>query len=317
MAYFRLTTIMIRIITKPLSHRLLRCSPLFTQISHFSHLFLESKSKQSKPIFRATIIPSIFSQNRLFSNANSDPNSPPSKTIPDSSTVSSPCQNSGPIDASSSIRKPISLWPGMYHSPVTNALWEARSNMFVKLGDNPVQGSSQSQTQLAVKVPAQSRTSIDYNFSSDYTLREQYRNPWNEIRMGKLLEDLDALAGTVAFKVWMGWIGNTGSCVFSFFGFGGYYIHFSFIKKEHSLLLNWHVRHQIIGIWSRIILTQLYFLVLNSGDFIVYLFYYAILTFGNCVTCFLLTLKLIIFYWFCLSNLFAHLWSSIAAMKMA
>lgn len=32
-------------------------------------------------------------------------------------------------------------------------------------------------------------------------IREQYRNPWNHIRMGKLVEDFDALAGTVAFKV--------------------------------------------------------------------------------------------------------------------
>ncbi|KAJ6687016.1 ACYL-COA THIOESTERASE [Salix purpurea] len=52
-------------------------------------------------------------------------------------------------------RKPIALWPGMYHSPVTTALWETR---------------------------------------------EQYRDPWNEVRVGKLLEDLDALAGTISVK---------------------------------------------------------------------------------------------------------------------
>ncbi|KAA8532155.1 hypothetical protein F0562_006703 [Nyssa sinensis] len=56
------------------------------------------------------------------------------------------------------------------------------------------------QTELIAKTPSQSRTSILYKFSSDYILREQYRNPWNEIRMGKLLEDLDALAGTISFK---------------------------------------------------------------------------------------------------------------------
>lgn len=32
-------------------------------------------------------------------------------------------------------------------------------------------------------------------------LREQYRDPWNEVRIGKLLEDLDALAGTISVKV--------------------------------------------------------------------------------------------------------------------
>lgn len=57
-----------------------------------------------------------------------------------------------------------------------------------------------SQSQLISKTPSRSRTSIFYDFASDYVLREQYRNPWNQIRMGKLVEDLDALAGTIAFK---------------------------------------------------------------------------------------------------------------------
>lgn len=87
----------------------------------------------------------------------------------------------------------------MYHSPVTNALWEARSKLYEKLGDTPIDAPSQSE--LVARTPAQSRTSILYKFSSDYKLREQYRNPWNEIRMGKLVEDLDALAGTIAYKV--------------------------------------------------------------------------------------------------------------------
>ncbi|KAI4334635.1 hypothetical protein L6164_019300 [Bauhinia variegata] len=115
--------------------------------------------------------------------------------------------NPNPIDAGSSNRKPISLWPGMYHSPATHALWEARSTIFETPVNHrnhvhdPSQSQSQSQTQsLVTKTPAQSRTSIFYNFSSDYMLREQYRNPWNRLRMGKLVEDLDALAGTIAFK---------------------------------------------------------------------------------------------------------------------
>ncbi|KAL0897267.1 hypothetical protein Bca101_081228 [Brassica carinata] len=106
-------------------------------------------------------------------------------------------QNS--IDAGSSMRKPISLWPGMYHSPVTNALWEARRNMF----ETPTptgEGEASSQSELTAKTPSRSRTSILYKFSSDFVLREQYRNPWNEIRTGKLVEDLDALAGTISFK---------------------------------------------------------------------------------------------------------------------
>ncbi|RDX95293.1 Acyl-coenzyme A thioesterase 9, mitochondrial, partial [Mucuna pruriens] len=96
------------------------------------------------------------------------------------------------IDAGSSNRKPISLWPGMFHSPAIYALWEARSS----ISENPLQSNAPS----VPKTPSQSRTSVFYNFSSDHMLREQYRNPWNHIRMGKLVEDFDALAGTIAFK---------------------------------------------------------------------------------------------------------------------
>ncbi|TKY59163.1 Acyl-coenzyme A thioesterase 9 [Spatholobus suberectus] len=101
-----------------------------------------------------------------------------------------------PIDAGSSNRKPITLWPGMFHSPAIHALWEARSSIFEK----PLQSNGNGNGPSVPKTPSRSRTSIFYNFSSDHILREQYRNPWNHIRMGKLVEDFDALAGTIAFK---------------------------------------------------------------------------------------------------------------------
>ncbi|XWS75970.1 hypothetical protein CRYUN_Cryun01aG0137000 [Craigia yunnanensis] len=121
-------------------------------------------------------------------------------TIPVVSTFASPFDSSPPVNDldSTSTRKPISLWPGMYHSPVTNALWEARSQIFERLLDPPKDAPPQSE--LLTKTPSQSRTSILYNLSSDYILREQYRDPWNEVRIGKLLEDLDALAGTISVK---------------------------------------------------------------------------------------------------------------------
>ncbi|MCE0481047.1 hypothetical protein HAX54_038444 [Datura stramonium] len=72
-------------------------------------------------------------------------------------------------------------------------------NVLSGFQDAPVGPSPQ--TDLITKTPSKSRTSVLYKFSSDYVLREQYRNPWNEIRMGKLLEDLDALAGTISFKL--------------------------------------------------------------------------------------------------------------------
>ncbi|KAL6338508.1 hypothetical protein AAG906_020609 [Vitis piasezkii] len=97
-----------------------------------------------------------------------------------------------------SSRKRQSLWPGMYNSPVTAALWDARPTIFEALLDPPFHAPPQ--TQLLTKTPSHSRTSILYNFSSDHTLREQYKNPWNRVRIGKLLEDLDALAGTISDK---------------------------------------------------------------------------------------------------------------------
>uniref|UniRef100_A0A5B7C396 HotDog ACOT-type domain-containing protein n=1 Tax=Davidia involucrata TaxID=16924 RepID=A0A5B7C396_DAVIN len=165
----------------------------------------------TRPVIKTTFYDPIlpkFTPTRSFSANTRDPfskpldsiesNSSPSNTIPVVSTVGSPSESSPPIDAGSSIRKPISLWPGMYHSPVTNALWEARSTIFERLSN--VSPDAPAQSELITKTPSHSRTSILYIFSSDYILREQYRNPWNEIRMGKLLEDLDALAGTISFK---------------------------------------------------------------------------------------------------------------------
>ncbi|OAY73929.1 Acyl-coenzyme A thioesterase 9, mitochondrial [Ananas comosus] len=147
-----------------------------------------------------TLIPKSphFPQSSSFSSSSSS-----SSTMDDSSA---PSQSSSPIrvvshqhiDPSSAVRKPLSLWPGMYHSPVTNALWEARSSIFERLLDQSKDGPPQSE--LLTRTPSQSRTSVIYKFSSDFVLREQYRDPWNEVRIGKLLEDLDALAGTIAVK---------------------------------------------------------------------------------------------------------------------
>ncbi|KAI9104343.1 hypothetical protein K1719_022915 [Acacia pycnantha] len=60
-------------------------------------------------------------------------------TIPVASTSGSPFINfpSPPANDSSCDGKPISLWPGMYHSPVTTALWEAKSKLLVRQLDPP------------------------------------------------------------------------------------------------------------------------------------------------------------------------------------
>jgi hypothetical protein len=36
---------------------------------------------------------------------------------------------------------------------------------------------------------------VTYNFDTDEFLRDSYANPWGFMRKGKLLEDMDALAG--------------------------------------------------------------------------------------------------------------------------
>ncbi|KAG6401333.1 hypothetical protein SASPL_138186 [Salvia splendens] len=87
----------------------------------------------------------------------------------------------------------------MYHSPMTIVLWETKSSIFERLLHPPLDAPPQ--TELLTRTPSQSRMSILYNFSTDYILREQYRDAWNEVRIGKLLEDLDALAGTISVKL--------------------------------------------------------------------------------------------------------------------
>lgn len=119
------------------------------------------------------------------------------KCIPVVSTFASPFDVTPP-PSSDTTRKPLSLWPGMYHSPVTIALWEARSKIFESLLDPPKDAPPQSE--LLTRTPSHSRTTIFYPFSTDFILREQYRDPWNEVRIGILLEDLDALAGTISVK---------------------------------------------------------------------------------------------------------------------
>jgi len=39
---------------------------------------------------------------------------------------------------------------------------------------------------------------VTYAFSNNPDLREQYVNPWGRVRIGRVIEDLDALAGNIA-----------------------------------------------------------------------------------------------------------------------
>ncbi|KAI3988140.1 hypothetical protein MKX01_011929 [Papaver californicum] len=94
------------------------------------------------------------------------------------------------IDASSSIRKPLgsTLWPGTYPSPVTNALREARSSTLTAAGSTTLEEEEEEEQTIS----RQDKSKI---------FQEQYRDPSIVgVRFGKLLEDLDALGGTISFK---------------------------------------------------------------------------------------------------------------------
>lgn len=81
--------------------------------------------------------------------------------------------------------------PGLHRSPVTDKLWDvSKENNF----DGPPQAK------LLTRKPSESSTEVVYRFSEDEGLRDMYRNPWNYCRFGRILEDLDSMAGTIAHK---------------------------------------------------------------------------------------------------------------------
>jgi hypothetical protein len=87
------------------------------------------------------------------------------------------------------------------HTSITTQLWRGRAAK--RAADQAaVQSAVVPQHTLVPKAPKP--TSIRYPFSSDPVLREEYCNPWGKVRLGKLLEDLDSLAGTIAFEHWCG-----------------------------------------------------------------------------------------------------------------
>lgn len=80
---------------------------------------------------------------------------------------------------------------GAHQGPMVAELWRRRQDAQSQYTDGGVD--------LIAKTPATSSTSITYDFADDELLRDQYRSPWNQVRMGKILEDLDALAGSIAY----------------------------------------------------------------------------------------------------------------------
>ncbi|KAG8465807.1 hypothetical protein KFE25_005377 [Diacronema lutheri] len=86
---------------------------------------------------------------------------------------------------------------GKFHSPIVDALWAVRhaESADDRAADDDAVGAGPTP-----KHADASRTVARYDFVSNPMLAEQYRNPYGLVRIGRVLEDLDALAGTIAFK---------------------------------------------------------------------------------------------------------------------
>lgn len=81
---------------------------------------------------------------------------------------------------------------------VTARLWNARLEAAKAAGVEDQCSGTKPQSELVPKAPH--RTSVRYAFERDDDLREAYRNPWHGVRMGRVIEDLDSLAGNIAFQ---------------------------------------------------------------------------------------------------------------------
>lgn len=85
---------------------------------------------------------------------------------------------------------------GRHQTPVVDALWRKRAEAKRK---DPCVDKTPGERSLVEKAPQASSNNMLYAFSSDPELADTYANPWGHVRVGRLLEDLDALAGTIAF----------------------------------------------------------------------------------------------------------------------
>ena len=87
---------------------------------------------------------------------------------------------------------------GEFQTPIVRALWEQR------LAEREAADSHKSippeTADRPVKTARDSRVDILMPFGSDEHLRMTYTSPWGFVRTGRIIEDLDALAGNVAFR---------------------------------------------------------------------------------------------------------------------
>lgn len=105
----------------------------------------------------------------------------------------------GDDDGAPSAPHPDSLkFVSHFKSPIVQQLWVAREEAKETAKEENRDGNGRRHLQES-RVPSQSTTSVSYPFSTNEFLTESYRNPWGQVKFGKILEDLDALAGNIAF----------------------------------------------------------------------------------------------------------------------
>jgi acyl-coenzyme A thioesterase 9 len=121
-----------------------------------------------------------------------------------SRTATGRSMSSRPDDDKKEKKETSNISVSLFKNPIVHKLWTARQEAKKKSLEQKVERSNNSShstngIMLQGRKSVDSRVDISYPFSTDAMLWESYRNPWGDIRMGKILEDLDALAGNVAF----------------------------------------------------------------------------------------------------------------------
>ena len=99
------------------------------------------------------------------------------------------------------IRRRLCAVAGRHQTPVVDALWKKRAALKEAASPSAAMPGEQSlvSNRGDLSKPPQI-SSVTYALSSDAELADTYRNPWGNVRAGRLLEDLDALAGTIAYQ---------------------------------------------------------------------------------------------------------------------
>mmetsp|Transcript_21946 Transcript_21946/g.46653 ORF Transcript_21946/g.46653 Transcript_21946/m.46653 type:complete len:454 (-) Transcript_21946:101-1462(-) len=100
------------------------------------------------------------------------------------------------------VRAVATVDPGQHQTPIVDALWKKRAEAKRKQQEAAPSIPEGTARALITKTPEDSFESVTYEFSKPENswLADKYRNPWGHVRPGRLFEDLDALAGTIAFE---------------------------------------------------------------------------------------------------------------------